>query len=76
VKWTARWTRDRIIFLGGLAGVGYETLVTHGERPALLVLFASMLGLPAFLKKDDKAADEEREPDDRVEPQRDPHRGG
>jgi hypothetical protein len=74
VKWTARWTRDRIIFITGLLGVGYETLVTHGERPALLVLFASMLGLPAFLKKDDAKADEEKKPDDDDDPQ--PARGG
>jgi hypothetical protein len=69
VKWTARWTRDRIIFITGLAGVAYETLVTNAERPALLVLFASMLGLPAFLKKDDKNADiEEKRPHDDLEP--------
>lgn len=57
MKWTARWTRDRILFITGLLGVAYETLIGEGERPALLVLFAGMLGLPVFLKKDDKAAE-------------------
>jgi hypothetical protein len=59
MRWTARWTRDRAIFLTGLAGVIYETLFNEAERPALLVLFASMLGLPAFLRRDEK--EEERE---------------
>lgn len=64
MRWTARWTRDRIIFLTGLAGVIYETLVSEADRPALLVLFASMMGLPAFLRKDEKDDDERTGGDD------------
>lgn len=46
--------RDLVLFLGGLAGVGHETLLVHAERPTLLILFAAMMGLPAFLRSDDK----------------------
>ncbi len=44
--------RDAALFLAGLAGVGHETLIASAERPTLLILFAAMLGLPAFLKAD------------------------
>jgi hypothetical protein len=42
-----------MLFLGGLAGVLHETLITAGERPSLLILFAAMMGLPAFLRTDE-----------------------
>lgn len=42
--------RDIGLFVGGLLGVGHETLLTHAERPTLLILFAAMMGLPAFLR--------------------------
>lgn len=45
-------TRDIILFLGGLAGVFNETVLTSTERPTLLILFAAMMGLPAFLRND------------------------
>jgi hypothetical protein len=41
--------RDILLFTGGLAGVGYETLGQSTDRPTLLILFAAMMGLPAFL---------------------------
>jgi hypothetical protein len=47
-------TRDIILFFGGLAGVFNETVLTTSERPTLLILFAAMMGLPAFLRNDDK----------------------
>jgi hypothetical protein len=47
-------TRDVILFFGGLAGVFNETVLTTTERPTLLILFAAMMGLPAFLRSDDK----------------------
>lgn len=47
-------TRDIILFFGGLAGVFNETVLTTAERPTLLILFAAMMGLPAFLRSDDK----------------------
>jgi hypothetical protein len=47
-----RWPilRDVSLFLGGMAGVLHETLLSHSERPTLLILFAAMMGLPAFLQ--------------------------
>lgn len=47
-------TRDVILFFGGLAGVFNETVLTTSERPTLLILFAAMMGLPAFLRSDGK----------------------
>lgn len=50
-----RWrlSRDSVLFIAGLAGVVYETVITQGERPTLLLLFAAMVGLPAFLRDDE-----------------------
>jgi len=45
--------RDVILLLSGLAGILHETVVENSERPTLLMLFAAMIGLPAFLRKDD-----------------------
>ncbi len=46
--------RDVALFVGGLLGVAHETLITHIERPSLLLLFAAMLGLPVILGSDEK----------------------
>lgn len=50
-----RWPqiRDVGLFLFGIAGVVHETVLSHGERPTLLILFAAMMGLPAFLRPQD-----------------------
>lgn len=50
-----RWPviRDITLFSGGLIGVVYETAFRTVERPTLLLLFAAMMGLPAFLRSDD-----------------------
>ena len=42
-------TRDAILFLLGAGGVIHETVASQSERPMLLMLFAAMMGLPAFL---------------------------
>lgn len=42
--------RDAILFVVGLGGVLHETVLTQAERPTLLILFAAMMGLPAFLR--------------------------
>lgn len=47
-------SRDTILFVAGLAGVLHETLVTNEERVYLLMLFAGMMGLPVFLRKDEE----------------------
>jgi hypothetical protein len=46
-----KFARDALLFLGGLAGVAHETVVMDRvERPFLLAVFASMMGLPKFLE--------------------------
>lgn len=48
--------RTTILFFSGLAGIAFQTL--HGPvEPELLVVFASMLGLPIFLKEKKKGDD-------------------
>lgn len=46
--------RDIMLFFCGLAGVFYETVLSTVERPTLLLMFAAMMGLPAFLRTDEK----------------------
>jgi hypothetical protein len=46
-------TRDGILFFAGLLGAVHETLFANADRPALLVLFGGMMGLPAFLRADE-----------------------
>lgn len=47
--------RTVTLFVGGLIGVGYETVVEHTDRPTLLVVFTAMMGLPLFLGADEKS---------------------
>jgi hypothetical protein len=47
--------RDVLLFSAGLIGVGHETIIATTERPTLLILFAAMMGLPAFLGKGGEA---------------------
>lgn len=49
-----RFTQKGVLFVVGLLGVGHETLVSDADRPTLLLLFAAMIGLPAFLRQDEK----------------------
>jgi hypothetical protein len=51
-----RWRdlRDVILFFSGLLGVAHQTLVAPSPNPSLLVLFAAMMGLTAFLRQDEK----------------------
>lgn len=51
---TVKIARDTVLFVVGLLGVAHETLVANAERPTLLLLFAAMIGLPAFIGKDEK----------------------
>lgn len=46
-----RFTRDSILFAAGLLGVIHETFFANADRPSLLVLFAAMMGLPLYLRK-------------------------
>jgi hypothetical protein len=55
-QWKREWPfiRDVVLFVCGLAGIAHETLVSSAPDPSLLVLFAAMAGLPAFLNKDER----------------------
>lgn len=44
-----RQIRDWLMFLAALVGTGYEAGIREGERPFLLTLYASMMGLPLIL---------------------------
>jgi hypothetical protein len=46
--------RDVLLFLLGVLGVAHQTLVAPTPSESLLVLFAACLGLPAFLRADEK----------------------
>ena len=46
--------RDTILLVVGILGVSHETLINNTDRPTLLLLFAAMIGLPAFIKQDEK----------------------
>lgn len=48
-----RTLRSAVLFVVGIAGIIYEIVVEHGEKPTLLILLAAMVGLPAFLKIDE-----------------------
>lgn len=49
----AKFVRDVVLFVFGLLGIAYETIVESVDRPTLLVLFGACLGLPAFLHRDE-----------------------
>jgi hypothetical protein len=46
---TLRTARSVTLFTGGLLGAAYEVVFDHADRPAILILLAGMMGLPAFL---------------------------
>lgn len=57
-KWP-KVTRDSLIFVVGLGGIINESFIRSGDpRMELLILFASMCGLPAFLRFDEKKKDD------------------
>lgn len=53
-----RITRDTVLLIAGLLGIANETLLREDERATLLLLFAAMIGLPAFLQHGDQQAAE------------------
>lgn len=56
-------TRDLVLFVFGLAGIVYETVVDQSDRPTLLILFGAMVGLPAFLRVDEHRASNKQKSD-------------
>lgn len=60
----ARNWRDATLFLTGLGLTIHEVVVREGvERPTVLILLAGMMGLPAFIRRDEKKQPES-EPED------------
>jgi hypothetical protein len=60
---SARGWRDTVLFLTGIALIINEAVIRSGpERPTLLVLYAGMVGLPAFLRIDERRASTPDEP--------------
>ncbi len=51
-KW--KIARDVLLFFGGMIGVANEAFFQATTDPTLLILFGAMMGLPAFLRKDDE----------------------
>lgn len=52
-----RWwalVRDALLLLGGMGGVYHETVFNDGQRPALLAVYVSMMGLTALLRLDER----------------------
>ena len=62
-------TRDRLLFVVGLAGIVYETVSGGAEKPTLIIAFVGMLGLPLFIKTDEQHQDGDPPPDDDRPPQ-------
>lgn len=55
--------RDAVLFLTGLGLIVHEAVLRSGpERPTLLVLYAGMIGLPAFLRTGDARPSSRQEP--------------
>jgi hypothetical protein len=48
------FARDVLLFVVGLVGAIHEIATVGVERPTLLALLAAMMGLPLFLRADDR----------------------
>lgn len=46
--------RDIILFFAGLAGIGYETVISASPSETLVIAFMGMMGLPIFLRADER----------------------
>lgn len=47
-------SRDGILFLVGILGIIHEVFLTSLDRPDILILFLALVGLPAFLRGDER----------------------
>lgn len=54
LKQKAKISRDSILFLVGIIGIIHEVFLTSLDRPDVLILFLALVGLPAFLRGDEK----------------------
>ena len=66
--WWSTKLRDFLLFIGGFLGVAYETLLEQVDRPALLALFGGMMGLPVFLRRDERESRNEAAPKPPADP--------
>jgi hypothetical protein len=53
-KWRRKLTRDGVVFAIGVVGIIHEIFFSTTDRPTLIILFAAMIGLPAFLHIDER----------------------
>jgi hypothetical protein len=53
-----RITRDTLLFILGAGGFLHELIITKGERPTLLLACFALMGVPLFLRGDEKGKDE------------------
>lgn len=50
-----------MLFTAGLVGFAHEVILgTATERPTLLLICAALMGLPVFLRTDEKRQEDER----------------
>lgn len=62
--WLRKITRDLVLFVVGLCLTINEAVIRQGpERPAILTLFASMMGLPIIIRAQEKRNSELEEED-------------
>jgi hypothetical protein len=50
-----RLVRDAVLFVAGLVGIIQQTVIAESPNPTLLLIFAAMVGLPGFLRRDEIA---------------------
>ena len=65
-KWP-RITRDGVLFVAGLLLLLNEALLRSDARPDLLIVFSAMMGLPVFLRQDERRK-EDRPPPEQPSP--------
>jgi hypothetical protein len=53
-RWHLKLSRDVVIFGIGIIGIVHEIFWSSSDRPTILILFAAMIGLPAFLRIDER----------------------
>lgn len=56
VKW--KFIRDTTMFLAGLAGFAHELIIQEQERSTLIFACLALMGVPFFLRRDEKEEDE------------------
>lgn len=56
--------REVTTFVVGIAGIVWQTVIEHTDRPLLLALFATMIGVPAYLATSPRRKKETSDADD------------